>query len=238
MAIGGERGAISLIALAGNIITFLISIYVMAWGINPVLITLIAGVIINSITLYYQNKKNDKTKAAFLSVVITTVVLLFVMLPIFLQMHLNGLDEIELSGDLSIYYSFAIKINMELVFLCVVLICFLGAIMDTAMAVASGMYEIKANNPEISEIELFHSGITIGKDIINTTMNTLFFAYCGEALFMFLYFRKYQYKMMTIMNSKALLLNLAAIVTSGIGCIAIIPLCAKICAKLIKSTGK
>lgn len=235
LIVGGDRGVVSLVTLAGNILTFLLAIYLMAKGINPILITLLASFVINCITLFYQNGKNEKTAAAFISVVIITLGMLLVMLFSFGRMHLNGLNEIELGGDLTLYYNFSVNINMQQVMLCVIIICFLGAIMDTAMAVSSALFEVHDNNPQLNEHELFKSGMTIGKDILNTTINTLFFAYCGEALLLFLYFRKYNYSFTTIINSKAFLLELLTILMSAVGCVMIIPLCARVTALIIKT---
>ncbi|MFV0361728.1 MAG: YibE/F family protein [Suipraeoptans sp.] len=234
LVVGGDRGAMALVTLIGNIVVFIFSIYIMALGVNPIIITLLASLAINAITLFYQNGKNRKTKAAFVSVVSVTLGLLIFMVIFLTRMQLYGLNEIELQSDLSLYYSFNVHVNMELVLLCVVIICFLGAIMDTAMAVSSGLFEVHENNKELSEHELYRSGITIGKDILNTTLNTLFFAYCGEAIMLFLYLVKYQFSFVRIINSKTFLLEFTTIVMSAIGCVIIIPLCAKITAAFIK----
>ena len=78
--IGGERGVISIIALAGNIFILLLSIMFMYYGINPILVTFIGCLIINSITLFYQSGKNAKTYAAFISVLIVIALLFLVIL--------------------------------------------------------------------------------------------------------------------------------------------------------------
>ncbi|HIW20612.1 MAG TPA: YibE/F family protein [Candidatus Dorea intestinavium] len=238
LLVGGDRGVISLVTLVGNILTFLFSIYLMALGINPILITLIACLIISSITLFYQNQNNEKTKAAFISVVSVSLLLLLFMVIFLTRMDLYGLSEMEEQSELSLYYSFNIHINMELILLTVVIICFIGAIMDTAMAVSSGVYEVHVNHPDLKKAELYKSGLSIGADILSTTLNTLFFAYCGEALIMFLYLIKYNYSMVKILNSKAFLLNFTTIVMSAIGCILIIPICAKITATIIEEGRK
>lgn len=238
IAVGGDRGVVSLVTLVGNILTFLFSIYLMAAGINPIVITLIACLIISSITLFYQNQKNEKTKAAFISVVSVSLLLLIFMVLFLTKMDLYGLNEIEQQSELSLYYSFNIHINMELVLLTVVIICFIGAIMDTAMAVSSGVFEVHVNHPETGKEGLYKSGLSIGADILSTTLNTLFFAYCGEALIMFLYLIKYNYSVVKVLNSKAFLLNFTTIVMSAIGCVLIIPICAKITAIIIERGSK
>ena len=232
--IGGERGAISMIALIGNIAVFIISIVAMSLGFPSIIVTIIACVFVNSITLIYQNGKNRKTKAAVLSVITVLLLLFPFAFWITRRMHIGGLNEITLLSDLKIYYSFNIKINMEMVCICMVIIGVLGAIMDTAVAVSSALFEVHRNNKNLTDKELFHSGISIGKDILGTTLNTLYFAYIGEALMLMLYMKKYNYSFMSFVNSEAFLQDFTCIVISAAGCMLIIPLSAFITEKIIK----
>lgn len=232
--VGGERGAISMIALIGNIAVFLISIIAMSLGLPVILITIIACLFVNGTTLVYQNGKNKKTKAAVLSVVTVLAFLFPFTYWITKGMHIDGLNEIELLSDLKIYYSFNIKVNMEMVCISMVIIGVLGAIMDTAVAVSSALFEVHVNNPHLTDKELFHSGMSIGKDILGTTLNTLYFAYIGEALMLMLYMKKYNYSLMHFLNSEAFLQDFTCIVMSAVGCMIIIPLSAFITSKIIK----
>lgn len=234
MIVGGERGAISMIALIGNIGVFIISIIAMSFGLPPILVTIIACVFVNSLTLVYQNGKNKKTKAAVLSVLAVLAFLLPFVYWITKRMHIAGLNEITLLSDLKIYYSFNIKINMEMICISMVIIGVLGAIMDTAVAVSSALFEVYRNNRHLTEKELFKSGLSIGKDILGTTLNTLYFAYIGEALMLMLYMKKYNYSFLKFVNSEAFLQDFTCIVMSAVGCMLIIPLSALITTKIIK----
>ncbi len=55
----------------------------------------------------------------------------------------------------------------------------IGAIVDTAISITSPMREIHQQNPDITRKDLFMSGIRIGRDILGTSSNTLFFAFFG-----------------------------------------------------------
>ena len=68
----------------------------------------------------------------------------------------------------------------------VVLLGLLGAIIDTALSVSSAVFQIYASNPSLAEKELRKSGNNIGRDILGTTVNTLFFAGIGESLLLFM----------------------------------------------------
>ena len=236
--IGGDRGVMSLIALCGNLLVLGIAVFAMTWGINVILVTYTASIVINCITIFYQNGKSEKTAAAFIAVI---VIILLLSIPVFgisNGAHISGLNEIEMKSDYSVFYSFDIYVNMRMVSISMIIIGMIGAIMDTAVAVTSSVNEVYRHNPKLTQRELFCSGISIGRDILGTTLNTLYFAYIGEALMFIIYLRQYQYSVIKMINSKAFCADLISILFSGLGCILIIPLSALIMAKMLDKKEK
>lgn len=229
--IGGDRGVVSFLTIIGNLLVFFLMIWSMAAGLNPYLVTILGGLLINGLTLTYQNGKNIKTYSAFLSVVVVMTLLLAIVFLFSSRLHLEGLNEIELKGELTIFYSFIVNVDMHKVSICLILIGLLGAVMDTAVSVSSGLYEI-AVAKQRTQKELFHSGMCIGKDILSTTVNTLFFAYIGEALMLLIYLQEYHYSLLNILNSKAFLQDFSCIAFSMIGCLLIIPISSFLSSKL------
>ena len=71
--IGGERGAMSIMTLAGNIVILFFSIMLMSAGFPVLLLILVAGAGVCYISLFYQNGNNPKTRAAFLAGNVTFV---------------------------------------------------------------------------------------------------------------------------------------------------------------------
>lgn len=63
--IGGERGAMSIMTLAGNIVILFFSIMLMSAGFPVLLLILVAGAGVCYISLFYQNGNNPKTREAF-----------------------------------------------------------------------------------------------------------------------------------------------------------------------------
>ena len=80
ITIGGERGAVSIMALAGNIIILFFSVILMSAGFPALLLILAAGAGVCYNSLFYQNGNNVKTRAAFLA---TLFVMLILFIPIF-----------------------------------------------------------------------------------------------------------------------------------------------------------
>lgn len=234
LVVGGERGAVSFITLVGNILVFAVAVTAMVAGIQPVLVTIAASVGINCITILYQNGMNRKSVSALISVGIVMLLLLCFVFWIGGRMHIGGLNEIDMKSDMTLYYSFAVHVNMHTVCISMIIIGLLGAVMDTAVAISSSIYEVYEHRPELTVEELFHSGITMGKDVLATTLNTLYFAYIGEALMLLLYLREYEYSFLAMMNSKAFLQEFTCIMVSAAGCMLIIPISARVTAKIIK----
>src|SRR5690625_5765421 len=65
----------------------------------------------------------------------------------------------------------------------------IGAITDMAISITSPMQEIFQHNKNISRKELFTSGLTIGRDILGSNANTLFFAFFGGYMALLLCFK-------------------------------------------------
>lgn len=222
--IGGERGLITFVSLFFNVIVLAISTSLIAWGFNPLVVTFISCILICNITLFYQNGKNAKTIASFISVIIVLLILIPITYSLGYQSKIEGLNEIlkytdELSG-----LTLNINIDMAKVAVSMIIMGLIGAAMDTSMAVSSAVYEIYRNNRDLDRKELLKSGINIGKDILGTTVNTLYFACIGESMMLFILFKNYNYSILKTINSKAFFQEFIYIVFSAIACVLIIPI--------------
>lgn len=97
---------------------------------------------------------------------------------LFLKMT-GSLDE---STTYLLYLDTPAPIDLRALLYAAVLIGALGAVMDVSVDIAAALHEIaeKVERPGFSE--LMRSGITIGRDLIGTMVNTLVLAYIGSAL--------------------------------------------------------
>lgn len=229
LAVGGDRGAVSVMALAGNIIILSLAVILLAGGHSPILITLLAGGVISYITLIKQNGKNVKTGAAFLATAIVMLLLMFVIYGMVWASKSGGLNEIQsIQEDVMYFYSVDIRINMLHIAVCICLLSTLGAVLDTTLSITSSVYEVAAHKQDLNRQELYHSGLQIGKEIIGTTINTLLFAYLGESILLFAYLKIGKFTFETILNSNFLFQNAAVMLFGGIACLLAVP-AASIC---------
>ena len=164
--VGGDRGAMSLIALAGNILCLSLAIWLYAVGAPVFLVTAGAGILISCITLFYQNGTNIKTWSAFLAVAITMCVLFAFIYLVVWKSGAGGLNEIQAAGEDVFYYNMNLDISMPKVATAVIVLSTLGAVIDMALTVTTSVYEVKCHKPDIKMNKLVQSGMKIGKDVI------------------------------------------------------------------------
>ncbi|WP_077619603.1 YibE/F family protein [Bacillus sinesaloumensis] len=227
--IGGKKGIRSFLALFFNFGVLLVTVIFMNDPkLNPIYLTLIACVAISAINLFYINEMNSKTKTAFLATILTTIILLLFILVLTNKSMIQGFgeEEIEELGA----YSLFIGVDFVKIGASVIIMSTIGAITDAAIAISSPMREIHYHNPHLSRKELFASGLSIGRDILGTSTNTLFFAFFGGYLALLIWFKDLSYPMGEIVNSKIFVAEMITILIAGISVTLVIPITAWITA--------
>lgn len=232
--VGGNRGLDSFFALARTVIAFIVNVYLIAWGMPPFFTTFLVSVFFVITVLYSQNGKNVKMDAAATAVTLVLLVIMLTSGPILWRAGMSGYNEVEQYEEISMYLSSNLAISMSAVSLSAVVLGLLGAIMDTAVAITTAVHEVHVNQKDLSEKQLVRSGMAVGRDILGTTVNTLFFAGLGESIMLAVLFMKNEDTLSVILNSKALFQEVSGIVTGAIGCLLIIPLSSFLIAHFLK----
>lgn len=223
--IGGEKGTRSFLALFFNFGIMLVTIILMTdQAINPILLTIIACILISCINLFYINQFNFKSLTAFVSTILTLILLIFAVFVLVEKSKIQGFGIEEIEELLS--FSFYVGINFGDIIICTIIMGTIGAITDTAISISSAMNEIYFHNPTLDRYQLFKSGMTVGKDILGTTTNTLFFAFIGGYLALIIWFKDLGYSLGEVLNSKVFASEAISIFYTGTGAILIIPITA------------
>ena len=203
-----------------SIFLIMVYIFMMSLGFNAIIHAVIICILVTLVTLFGLNGVNVKTKSAFKGVMI---VLLFIfLLTYFIGMNANiqgfSAESLEAIGG----YSFDINYNMRDVFIGMYLVCIIGTVIDTSISVSSALNEVYENNKHLNKHELYESGMNIGKDILATTVNTLYFAVSSGFIgfFMWHYNTAFGY----ILNYKSFVQEIFKLLICIIGSILIIPI--------------
>ncbi|MCB6993340.1 YibE/F family protein [bacterium 210820-DFI.6.37] len=235
LLIGGDRSAKALVTLMGNAAVLSAALMGIYLGLNSLICAMAACFCVTLLTLFYQNDINRKTKAAFWSVALVILLLTGFLWYLGAFTATQGFPVGQYEIRESNGYSGRIGIDMQMLQTASLLMLLIGAIIDTALAVTSALWEVHQNNPRLTGSELFLSGISIGRDILSSTVNTLFFIFMAEYFTLFLQFMEY-YSFAQMINSKEFVQEAISIAVSGIGCILIIPISALLGAAFYKRT--
>jgi uncharacterized membrane protein len=216
LIVGKKQGLFSIISLAVNavLLSYALDIYMNTSNISLLLICGISVILFTIISLLLVNGFNEKTFAAIVATLLGTLISLLIT---FLVMWLT--DEKGLRYE---EMQFLTR-PPQLVFMAGVLIGSLGAVMDVAITMSSSIFGLYEKNNNISIKALKTSGMDIGKDIMGTMTNILFFAYIsGSIPMLILYFRNASPLAFTL--SMNLSLELARALAGGIGIVLTIPI--------------
>ena len=238
--IGGKRGLKTFITLYVNLFLVLTIIVIVGWGFNPIIPTIVICMLISLIILFLLNGFNKKTIASFISVSIILILFAFITFIVGNNAYIQGYSE-ETVESIS-YVTYNVGLDLISLSNCVIIIGLIGNIIDTSIAISSALFEVKENNPKLKQSELFTSGMNIGKDILGTTTNTLFFAFLGSYMTLLIFYQDHKYDILTILNNKVFVSEIIRIMLSGIASFLIIPISSYItsliCTKGIKNNEK
>ncbi len=229
--IGGKKGIMSLITLALTIIFVAkIIIPLILSGNGFVIPTIIICILILVINFLLVSGFSKKTLGAILGTSLGMVisVILFYISGHILRVTGMGYTDIQ---DLTVAMM-GKSIDFRGIFFACVMLGSLGALMDIGITISSTMYEMKTNNPNISEKELIKSGMNVGKDIMGTMSNTLILAYLGGAMILLLVYASDNMSFIDIVNQDVVASEILKALIGGIGIILTIPITVLIMTKL------
>lgn len=227
--VGKMRGFKTFCLFYLSIFLIIVYLFLMSLGFNAIILAFLLCITVSLITIFGLNGYSIKTKASFISVM---VVLLFIfLLTFFIGKNANiqgfSAESLESVGG----YSFDLNYNMTNLFIGMYLVCTIGTVIDTSISVASALNEVKENNKHLTKKELYNSGMNIGKDILATTINTLFFATLSGFIgfFMWHYNTSFGY----IINYKSFAQEIFKLLICFIGSILVIPITAYVTSILL-----
>lgn len=116
---------------------------------------------------------------------------------------------------------------------CGVLIAALGAVMDVSMSIASAVWELRERSPALPAMELFRSGMNIGRDAMGTMANTLILAFAGSSLNLLILVQVYDIPFLQLINTDFICIEVLQSVAGSMGILLTVPLVAAISAKLM-----
>jgi uncharacterized membrane protein len=174
----------------------------------------ISAILFTVISLLLVNGFNEKTYAAIVATLLATFLSLIITYAVMRLTAEEGLRYEEMQFLTRPY---------KMVFMAGVLIGSLGAVMDVAITMSSSIFGLYEKNNNISIKSLKASGMEIGKDVMGTMTNILFFAYISGSIPMLILYMK-NGSPLGYTLSMNLSLELARALAGGIGIVLTIPI--------------
>lgn len=232
VVIGGKQG---FRALVGLVFTFVSVVYLLLpltlKGWNAVALTVALVGITSTVCFYLLGGWKPKIIGAALGCLcgVACAAVLGAIASELLHISAYQMDEAE--ALLLVRNDSGLRLNGLL--LSGILIAAEGAVMDTAMSVASAMEELKSKRPDIGRGELFRSGMKIGRDATGTMANTLVLAFAGSSLNMMLLIYSYDVSVIQLMNTDFVAVEVVRAVAGSMGIILTVPCVAGVTAWLL-----
>jgi uncharacterized membrane protein len=217
---GRWRGLSSLLGL-GLSLSILLFFVVPAilHGESPVAVALVGSFAIMLTTIALAHGLGPKSLAACVGTCLS--LLLTAGLAVFAVelAHLSGFaseEAIRLQFDV-------VGLSIQGLLIAGMVIGALGVLDDVTVSQASTVMALRRANPRQGFGRLFRGGISVGRDHIAATVNTLVLAYAGAALPVLLIFSVGRVPFETAVNSEVVAAEIVAMLVGSIGLIAAVP---------------
>lgn len=182
--LGGKKGISGMIGLAisiGIIIFFLLPAILN--GYNPYLVGFIGAGIIACVSLYVAHGWNERTTIALKATLITLLIAFGLSVLSVWGTSLFGLGSEEAR---LLNFNLQTPIDLQGLLIVAIILGALGVLDDTTVNQTQIVYELKNANPKLSRRELYTRSLLIGREHIASLVNTLFLAYIGAFLPLFI----------------------------------------------------
>ncbi|MDP8929017.1 MAG: YibE/F family protein [Actinomycetota bacterium] len=229
LLVGRGHGLRALIGLGASllIVTRFIVPAVIA-GENPFAVAVVGAFAVMILTLYLCHGLNVKTTAALVGTAAALGVTALLGVTFVTLTRLTGFSSEEAS-----FVRFAIEgVDLRGLVLAGLVIGALGVLDDVTVAQASTAFAVHDANPQQSRGEVFRRAMSVGRDHIASTVNTLVFAYVGASIVLLVLFTSGGSAFGEIINSEVVAQEVVMILVGSLGLISAVPFTTALAATL------
>lgn len=221
--IAGKKGFKSAIGL---VFTFICIIYLflpmLYKGYSPFLSAVIVIILITIVSLYLIDGITKKSISAMIGTIIGVIIAGICAAGFGYVAKISGYNVSEVEELVFVANNTELKVGGIL--FSAILIASLGAVMDVSMSISSTLTEIYNHNKNIGRVELFKSGINVGRDMMGTMSNTLILAFTGGSINTLILNYAYALKHNQIINMYEIGIEIMQGVSGSIAIILSVPL--------------
>lgn len=234
IAFGRGQGARALLGLA---LTFLLIIGfiipAVLDGRSPLMVAIVGSVLIMIVTLYLSHGFSAKTTAAVVGTSLALLVTGALAVLFVSATHLTGfaseearLANVEVGG-----------LSLRGLLLAGIIIGGLGVLDDVTMSQSATVFQLRRANAALRFGDLLRGALSVGRDHIAATVNTLFLAYAGASLPLLILFAGSPDPLGTVVTSETVAVEIVRTLVGSVGLIAAVPITTALAAALALGTG-
>lgn len=219
IALGRWRG---LAALAGLGISVIVILWLVLPGIlngaPPVVVALTGASVIAFGALYLTHGFQRLTDVALIGTLSSLALTAALSGLVLAAARISGF-----SSEEAIFLSFFEGIDIRGLVLAGTVLGAAGALDDVTVTQASAVQEIWRASPDTTAQELFRRGLSVGRDHIAATVNTLLLAYAGASLPLLVLFVISGQELTLVANSEVVAIEIIRTLVGSIGLVAAVP---------------
>lgn len=228
---GRARGALSLVGLALSLaVVLLFMVPAILDGESPLAVAVVGALAVMLATITLAHGTGPKSLAAILGTAASLVITVGLAVAFTDLTHLTGLA----SEEATFLQANDAGVSLEGLLLAGMVIGALGVLDDVTISQASTVLALRAANPGQSFRELFGRAMSVGRDHVSATVNTLVLAYVGASLPLLLIFSSGQLGFVEVVNLELIAKEIVATLVGSIGLIAAVPLTTGLAALLAR----
>jgi uncharacterized membrane protein len=220
LVVGRWHGARSLVGLGLSllVVTKFVVPGILA-GRNPSLVALFGALAVMLLTLYLAHGVNEMTTSAVVGTAAALAVTIVLGLIFIDQAKLTGF-----SSEEATFARFIVEgLDLRGLVLAGLIIGALGVLDDVTVSQASTVFALHDADPRQGFRVLFGRAMKVGRDHIASTVNTLFLAYAGASLALFVVFSTVGAGVGELVGSEILAEEIVKTVVGSLGLIAAVP---------------
>ena len=223
--VGRAKGLRALVSLALSFVVIIKFILpqILA-GRDPFLISLVGGLAIMAVIIYFTEGINRKSHIAIFSVLLSLLLTLILSVIFTNLARLTGLSQEDTIFLIGIGQ---VEINFRGLLLAGMLIGAIGVLDDIIVGQIETVARIKEANPSLSPRKIFMLAYKVGNTHLGAIINTLFLTYAGASLSLLLLFVIHQESGLSLtraLNSEAVTTEVIRTMVGSIGVMASMPI--------------
>jgi len=222
IVIGRLQGTVAIVAMVLSFILLTtVTIPQIIEGVNPIVVSLLTGIIIVPLTFYLSHGFSQKTSLAIIATLIALGITgsLAAFFTGFTSLTGYASDEAA-----AVTFRFGEMLQLSNLVIAGMIISSMGILDDVTISQIGIVYTLSKAKPNMNNHQLFVEAMKLGRDHIASLVNTLVLIYVGAALPMFLLIYKSDVPLWVVIQREVVAEEIVRTLVSSIGIILAVPI--------------